>query len=419
MFNYKLPYGNRWIDFSIGSNYQVDVILPEDTPAAEHPQQLVRAALSTPLGDGNLENFLGAQSVAIAINDKTRPVPHQYLLPPLLERLEALGFKPNQILLLIATGTHIPMQPEEFSQVLPDEIIRRYPVVSHDCDDQGNLAHFGISSKGTPITINRLFSQADLRIVVGNIEPHHFMGFSGGVKSAIIGLGGRDTININHTMLIDPNARIAEYENNPTRQDIEEIGEIVGVHFALNAILNQQREIVHVLAGSPLEVMHQGISLARKVCQTPAKGKYDLVIASPGGYPKDINLYQAQKGLSHASLITRDGGTVILAAECAEGVGSSGYEKFMAGVTTSDQVFDKIKAQGFSVGPHKAIQFARELKRIQLVIVSNIPAATIRGLLLTPAATIEEAIHIATGLTPGIEKVGVLPKAINTIPIIR
>ncbi len=148
------------------------------------------AALENPVGNVRLSDFAGVRSAVIAINDKTRPVPHQDLLPPLLSRLEMLGLPPESILLLIATGTHLPMPPDEYARILPPEVIARYPILSHDCDDSANLVERGVTQRGTPVWVNRHFDQADLRIAVGNIEPHHFMGFSGGAKTAAVGLTG-------------------------------------------------------------------------------------------------------------------------------------------------------------------------------------------------------------------------------------
>ncbi len=179
------------------------------------------------------------------------------------------------------------------------------------------------------------------------IEPHHFAGFSGGVKSASIGLGGRETINHNHKLLIDANSRLGEYKENPLRQDIEEIGRLMKVDFAMNVIMNGRSEIVHILSGSPAAVMKKGVVLSQSICETPVSQKFDLVIASAGGYPKDINLYQSQKALTNASLLTRDGGAVILVTAC-EGRGHRDMR--INGRLETCGVYEKFKER-ISVGP--------------------------------------------------------------------
>jgi nickel-dependent lactate racemase len=270
--------------------------------------------------------------------------------------------------------------------------------------------------RGTPVWINRRFVEADLRIVVGNIEPHQFQGFSGGVKSAAIGLAGRETINHNHAMMTDARSKLGQYEGNPARQDVEEIGQAIGVHYALNAILNGQKQIVHALAGEPQSVMEMGIPLSRSVCQVAVNAPFDLVIASPGGHPKDINVYQSQKALAHASLVTRNGGVVILVAACPEGAGSRGYETWVAGMNSHEQVLARFEREGFCVGPHKAFQIGRDAARVQVFLVSDMAAESARALLLTPAGSIDEALALVLPDLPEGARVGIMPRATSTIP---
>jgi len=414
----NLPYGKKFLDFEIPENYNVDIIAPSEVQAAPDPLDAVRQAILSPLGF-SLKDFAKARSVAIAVNDKTRPVPHELLLPPLLEELERFGFPSKAFTLFIATGTHQPMPPSDFHRILPPEIIRKYTIVSHDCDDLDNLVDLGITQYGTKVLANKLYYQSDLRIVVGNIEPHHFAGFSGGMKSAAIGLAGRETINHNHTMLTDKKAIVGEYDQNPLRQDIEQIGKKIGIHFAVNAVLNANKQIVKVFTGDPVSVMQAGIPEARKICQTYVGHRYDIVIASVGGHPKDINFYQSQKAISHSALITRDGGTIILVAACPEGTGSQSYESFMQDIRTFPEVFEKFKRDGFRVGPHKAFQVAREGMRIHITLVSEMDAELVSKLLLTHANNLQEAFAKVQGGLSADSQIAVMPRATNTIPIIR
>lgn len=414
---YKLPYGSKKVEINIPETFHVDVVLPSEIPPALNPEKVVRMAIDNPVGKVVLENLSNIKTVAITVNDKTRPVPHEYLLPPLLQKLDSIGIGSENITLIIATGTHTPMPSEEFIKVIPREILNNYHVVSHDCDDNDNLEYLGETTNKTPIFINRIFLNADLRIVVGNIEPHHFMGFSGGVKSAAIGVAGRKTIDVNHAMLMHPDSRVGEYQKNPMRQDIEEIGVIIGVHFALNAVLNTSKKIVQVFFGDAKAVMGAGIPVAQQVCQTRVTTRYDLVIVSPGGHPKDINLYQAQKGLTHAAMLTREGGVIILVAACPEASGSKGYEDFMVGVNTQEEVILKSQKMGFKVGPHKAYQIARVATRMHVILVSDMPPDKVRQLLLEPAATLEQAFEIATHYFSKKPSVAIMPFATNTIPV--
>lgn len=424
----SIPFGHGTIDLHLPGDMVIDWIEPAYVSPAPDPLNVVQDAIEHPIDGLPLSATRGVKSVVIAINDKTRPVPYEHLLPPLLTALVSSGINESDISFLVATGTHIPMTTEEMFRLVPVEIAEKYRILSHNCDNLDELVTLGTTSRGTPVSANRYFLEADLRIVIGNIEPHHFAGFSGGYKTAAIGLTGRQTITQNHSLLVEPGAEIGIFEDNPLRQDIEEIGDMMGVQVALNAILNGEKSIVKALCGSPRAVFQAGIPISQAACQVrmPGSGmkqaeKYDLVIASAGGAPKDINFYQAQKALTHAALFVRPGGVIILAAECEEGVGSAGYEDFMRGIQSTDEVFARFRSLGFRVGPHKALLVARIARLAQILLISNIPPEVVSGLLMIPAATIDEA------MTKAIEKLSptlrqplravVLPRATTTIPI--
>ncbi len=419
MPTFSLPYGRGFRSVRLPARWPVDEIALAPAPPAPDPFEAVAAALDAPLGDFHWSRWHAGGTAAIAINDKTRPVPHEHLLPPLLARLRALGFADGDVSLHIATGAHPPMPPEEYGRVVPPDILDRYPVFCHDTDDQANLIFLGQTPHGTPVWINRRYMAAERRIVVGNIEPHQFQGFSGGVKSAAIGLAGRATINHNHALMTEPEARAGEFDRNPARQDVEAIGRFVGVHLALNAVLNADKRIVRALAGEPVAVMAAGIPLARQICQVVVKHQYDLVIASPGGHPKDINLYQAQKGLAHASLVARVGGRVILLAACPEGSGSRGYETWVQQRQSPADVMARFAVEGFQVGPHKAFQFARDTSRLRVRLVSDLDPGYVRTMQLQPAESLEMALAEFLGELPSEARLAVMPRANATIPLYR
>ncbi len=417
MRTFSVPYGKSKQTLVVSGTETVDVYDPVDQPSEVTDSGAVASALAQPMGALRLDDFRAARSVAIAINDKTRPVPHHLLLPPLLEELESLGLGPR-VRLYIATGTHAPMTPDEYLAILPAYILERYPVVSHNCDDGENLAHLGVTSRGVPVWVNREFYASDLKIVVGNIEPHHFAGFSGGYKTAAIGMAGRVTINGNHIMLADPRSRMGIFEQNPLRQDIEEIGRLMQVHFALNVRLNARKEILAAYFGDPGLVLQAGIPDTRRLTETQLPDAYDLVITSPGGYPKDINFYQSQKAFSSAAMVTRDGGTIILVAACAEGSGSPSFEAFMEDVDSYEAVLEKFHRQGFQVGPHKALQVALVGQRVRLMIVSDMAEALSRRFLLTPSDDLQSAYAEARSLLPENARVAILPHATNILPVV-
>lgn len=415
----RLPYACSFLEVQIPANFGVDIIDIPATPPAPDPLGVVHQAVDNLLGQIAWVDFARARSVAIAVNDKTRPVPHRFLLPPLLDRLVSLGIPDEAIIFYVAVGTHPPMRPEEFSTILPTDILARYKVVSHDSENDDDLMFLGETTRGTPVWSNRGYMQSDLKIVVGNIEPHQFVGFSGGVKSAAVGLSGLDTINKNHTLMAHPDSQLGTYATNPARADIEEIGAMVGVDLALNAILNHHKELVQALAGDPVAVMEAGVPLSRQVSQVEVPQKYSLTIVSPGGHPKDINVYQSQKGLAHAARVTCPGGTIILAAACTEGAGSPHYEEWALGKKSYAEVIQEFKFEGFRIGPHKAFQIARDASNFNLMTYSELNLKLAQRLLLNPIPDLQTAIDAAlVNFQPG-DRVGVLPHAAATIPYLQ
>ena len=264
--------------------------------------------------------------------------------------------------------------------------------------------------------MNRGYVEADLRIVVGTVEPHQFVGFSGGVKSAAIGLAGLATINANHTLMAHPDALIGTYAENPARQDVEEIGRLIGVDLALNVVLDPRREIVQALAGDPVAVMERGHPIARRLGQVAVAQAYGLVISSPGGHPKDIDVYQSQKAVASAARIVRPGGTIILAAACPEGAGSPHFERWVATKRSGREVLDAFRNEGFRIGPHKAFQLARDTEQARLLVHSDMPNELARTLLLEPVADLQAAVDAATGDLAPDERIAVLPHATATVP---
>ncbi len=412
----RIPYGFSFLTIDLPDDIGVDIIEPPDVSAAGNPLKVVQSALDNLLGDVNWAAFSGSKSVAIAINDKTRQVPHHQLLPPLLARLTSMGISDQSVTLYIGVGTHPPMVPAEFPSILPAEILQRYTVVSHNAEDDDGLIYLGETTRGTPIWSNRSYVQSDFKIVIGNIEPHQFVGFSGGVKTAAIGLSGLETINRNHTLMTHPDSQLGKYDTNPARQDVEEIGQKIGVHLALNSILNQNRQIVEALAGDPIAVILAGLPLSQQLCQVLVSQSYRLMISSPGGHPKDINVYQAQKGLAHATRVTLPGGTMILTAACPEGSGSWHYEEWTLGKRSFAEVIEQFQVEGFRIGPHKAFQIARDASQIHLMLYSGLDENLARALLLNPVKDLQTAVDAALAdLQPG-ERVGVMPHAASTIP---
>ena len=413
----KIPYGNDLLSYEFNDEVSFDLILPNEIIVTEKQEQdIIQKALGNCIGKDEKLLFTDPEcKVAIAVNDPTRPIPNNLILPPLLKKIENLGVSSENISLFIATGTHKSLSKNQIEKLLSHKIEKKYCVKVHDCDHPNDLIFLGHSRSGTPIYINKYYHLHNTKMVVGHIEPHHFMGFSGGVKSAVIGLGGRNTIEANHSKIIDPQAKMGIFYTNPMRKEVEEIGKIIGVDIAFNVVLNSKKQVTSAFYGDPYQVMHKGIEASASVCQIDSNGEYDLVIASPGGYPKDINLYQSQKAITHACTFLKKNGVVILAAACGDGSGSNLFENYFQGKHTWLEIINSFINQKFSIGPHKAYQLALQLKDHPIILVSEMKPKNVKAMLLTPARDISEAISISKGLLPEKPRIAVLPYATHTM----
>ena len=409
----ELPYGKKKIVFDLPQGWEPDFFRPKPISPAEDPIREVMHSLDNPYGNRQLADFSGAASVAIAICDETRPVPNHLILPLLLKRLHQIGISKSAIQILIASGLHSPMAEARFADVLPPDLIRQYPITVHDAV-RSDLTFLGKTSRGTPVYVNRLFLDAELRLVIGMIDPHQFVGYTGGVKGAAIGLAGAQTIEANHSMLFHPQALIGEIQTNPVRQDIEEIGRMIGVHFVVDVVLDETDRIIKVFSGEPSEVERVGSEFCRGVYEIKVSKKYDMAIVSSGGYPKDINLYQAQKALASATPLVRQGGDILLFAECPEGLGDEVFYQTMRKHRSPQDVMESFRHQAFRMGLHKAFLWARSLIKVQVYVHSVLEEAVAYELMVLPVKNTEALLGRMKVKYVHPPQIAVIPKGNST-----
>ncbi|MCB8814214.1 nickel-dependent lactate racemase [Desulfosporosinus shakirovi] len=415
----KVPYGQEKQSCNVPESVQcmygkLRQVVPELDPSAQ-----IHLAIKNLIGDIQRDKLVKAQKIAIAVSDLTRPVPSRLILEEVVSWLNQLGINEDQIIVIVGGGLHRPATPEDIKSMLGVNLISRIKtIVAHDAENIAMLEYLGTSTQGTPVYVNKNFAQADYRIVTGMIDAHQFMGFTAGVKGAVIGLGGRPTITGNHALLFSPGAELGRLEDNPARQDLEDIGRIVGVDMIVNVALNDKKQVVKAVAGHPVEAHRLGVDYAKGVFGVPMNPA-DIVIASPGGFPKDINIYQAQKALTPASQIVKGGGTIILVAQCIEGSGEESFEQEMSLYENPHEVFESFASKEFVIGPHKAYLWSRTLLKARTIIVSDqIPPTLAKTLMVEVASSLQEALD---RVLPDYSSptVAVLPYASSMIPIIN
>ncbi len=270
------------------------------------------------------------KKIAIVTSDISRPCPSWDILPPLLAELERGGVDLADVTLVFGLGSH-RHQTEAEMRHLAGPAFDRIRCVDSDCND---CIRMGVTGRGTPVDITRVVAEADFRICLGNVEYHYFAGYSGGAKAIMPGVSSRDAIQANHRMMVQNEACAGRLEGNPLRMDIEEAGRICGIHYIVNVVLDEHKQIIFAAAGDVTAAHRAGCRYLDTLYRKPIPQRADIVLVSQGGAPKDLNLYQTQKALDNAKHAVRPGGIIILIGSCKEGLG----EKMLRAVDPGGQV---------------------------------------------------------------------------------
>jgi nickel-dependent lactate racemase len=409
-----LKYGQRQRNLVIPEKARVSVLSPLTVPVVENMEGAFEEAMDSPRGGQGLETMDKPGSVAIAVPDETRPTPVKILLPLLLKRVYRTfpHLRPQQVTIVIGGGLHPPLDENGIRRVVPQSLAPGCRVVSHDAV-RSPMNDYGTTSRNTPVLINALFAEADLRLVMGNIDPHQFVGFTGGAKGAVIGCGSKSTIEANHGLMFNERARVATIEGNPVRLDIDEAGDLIGIHMATNVVLDASNRMANLLVGEPKAVYREGTRTCRALYGVPVREKFDIAVASCGGYPKDINLYQAQKGLAHAAQAVKPGGKILLMAACPQGIGDEAYFEYVSRFPTPEAVLEDFRRMGFKMGAHKAFLFSRTLVAFDVAIATDLQPGLLSKCHLRPCDP-QETIEKWVDSSSGSPRVGAIPNANTT-----
>ncbi len=297
------------------------IATPNNPAAVSDPDAEILDALRNPVKSPGLKTLIGdpeGKKVAVVIDDNTRVTPVERVLTVLVKELEVLGVSPEQVVVILALGSHRYMTPDEIRKRVGDWCYERVSVINHEYKDPAELVDLGKTSQGTPVIINRVFYESDVRLCIGNIIPQFIAGWSGGAKIIQPGISGADTtarVHLNGSLTWPKRLGNAE---NDIRHDMEEIAERAGLQFIINTILNLDEDIYRVVAGDVVSAHRKGVEYAKEIYQLIIPEQADIVIA--GSYPANKDMWQADKGLAAAVLTVKPGKTVIWAAPCVEGV---------------------------------------------------------------------------------------------------
>ena len=370
---YHLPYGKTEISVEIPEKYNVNIIRPNDRVLVPDEKKEIDKALSNPVKSKRLSEIATpVKKAVIIVSDSTRPTPTSKLLPPLISELNAGGIE--DVTVVFGLGIHRKQTEDEKKNII-----------------------------GTQVEVFRPVAEADIVICTGTIEFHYYAGYSGGAKSILPAVSSKRSIYANHALMLDPKSSAGRLDGN-VRNDIEEAGTMLGIDFILNVVLNEKKEILFAVAGDHIAAHRKGVEFLDRLSKIKVE-QADIIIVSPGGWPKDIDIFQSHKALEHVKNAMKDDGSMILVAECSEGYGNKVYEEWLK--FNRDEAIEKFKA-GFVMGGHKAALIAALSKKVDLYLVSTLPDDMARRAYFIPA-TLEGALNMAIQKHGSDAKILVIP----------
>ena len=412
----SLNYGHDSMALNIPDENYVGTLSPKDIREIEDPINEVRRALANPIGSKKLKKLVSSQDkIVILASDITRPSPSSVLLPLIIEELKEAGVSNNQITIVFGLGVHRKQTEEEKKKLVGKDIYSKIKCIDHDID---SCVRIGTTKRGNEVFIFKEILDADFVIATGNLEYHYFAGFSGGAKALAPGVCGRETIANNHKHFLEPGAQAGKIEGNPIREEIEEIGEMIDINFMVNAVLNSHKKVVKVVAGDVTKAHREGAEYINNIFGVKIGNLADIVIASPGGYPKDIDLYQTHKAMENAKLAVKKGGIIIVVGECRDGLGEKKFAEALNGKLSPYELIEELK-NNFILGRHKASRVAKIHLDSEIYLISNLVDEIKKKLFIKNYSSLKEAFLNALKIQGEKAKILVMPYGGSTLPYLK
>ena len=413
----QLKYGTGELTANIKNKNVIQIIEPFEIEATDEMAEIKRA-IENPIGTKRLNEIVWEKkrykkhpNAVIVVSDITRPTPTKKLIPHILDELADATIRDEDITIIFALGIHRKLETNEMAQLVGNNVFNRFRCINHD---SANCIFVGTTKRGTAVEANREVLGADIKVCIGSIELHYFAGYTGGYKSILPGICARSTIEANHRLMLQPTASAGRLDS-PVRIDMEEAAEFVGCDFILNVVLNGKKQIVKAVAGDPIEAHREGVKVVDSMYIIAVKELADVVVVSAGGAPKDINVFQSQKALDNAKLAVKNGGTIILAAQCPEGLGDRVFERWINEAKNKQELIDRLDI-AFELGGHKAGILAKLMEQVDVYLVSDLEKGLVEKAFFTCARDINDAVDAAAAKCGSNAKFILMPYGAYTLP---
>ncbi len=419
MVDVWLPYGKTEVCARIPTRNFLGSIEPKERPGVADPRAEIERALIEPIGTKKLREIAKAgDKVAIVVDDATRATPSYLMVPLVLDELNRAGVKDEDVTMIFGCGSHRAVKPEEMEKLVGEEALKRVKAISHDYKSADQV-FLGKTSFGTKVYVNKVFAEADVKVLTGDVGLHYYAGYGGGRKSVLPAVSSAETIQRNHAMLLHPKAKTGVLEGNPVHEDMVEAAKLAKVDFILNIVTNSKRELVQAFAGDLEKAFYEGVRLVDEVYKVPIERRADIVVVSSGGHPHDIDLFQAYKGIDNALDAVKRGGVIVLVAECPEGHGNDVFYEWMTKFDDLKRMEKEVKRR-FVLGGHKAYYLTRAMQKVKIILVSVMPDYyAVNTFKLRTARALNDALRDAFDMAGKKAKVWAMPHGNITLPVIE
>ena len=425
---YQVPFSRTHLEFELPPTMRGTVVASKRAELLPDVEGAIAEALARPIDSPPLVELAHpGDRVCIVFTDVTRASPDHLLVPALLRQLEAAGVRDEDVTLLCGIGMHRPSTPEEKAAKLGAEVVARYRVIDNEPQNPQALVDLGVTPNGVPVSAHRAAVEADLLIGTGLVEPHQYAGYSGGRKTVAVGAAGEPLIAHTHgpAFIDHPGTRLGRIEGNPFHEAVTEAARRAGLRFILNVVLDDEKQVVCVKAGEPVETHRQLVAFARSIYEVEIPHQYDVAIGGVG-FPKDANLYQASRAASYLFFaptpVVRPGGFLIIPARCEEGAGEGvGEQRFFTAMRDAPDVpfiLDDARRNGYPPGQQRAFVMAKVLEQARVVVVGSERPDVVAACKMTPAGTMDEALALAAGELGEDLDVLIVPHALLTLPVV-
>lgn len=417
----ELRSGKRTLSLALSQRLKVKMYVPQRTRRIDTVRRL-QEAIDGPIDSEPLRGIIRrAKRITICIPDRTRPRIARDLLPEVIGTLEREGVNADDLTILIANGSHSKHTRADIADVVGEEVASRIRVKQNLSHTDTDFVAIGKTSRGTPIAVNRSVVDCDLTILISTVTTHYFAGWGGGRKMILPGVSALETIRANHRLTLTSDGDLDErcssgcLEGNPVHEDMLEAASMVENVFCINVVINGYGEPAEITAGR-LDSSHEAsVKIASRMLRVDVPEPCDLAIASAGGYPFDIDFIQSHKSIDHVAGCVRDGGVIVMVAECSQGEGS---DTFLPWFDIGDRraVASRLKSN-YQLNGHTALALMKKLERLKIVLVSSLAEAKVRKMGMLPAKSLDEALKIADGLLNGAVTTYVFPFAWGILPV--